>query len=253
MQAFESNPAYGPRVIAFLVWGSAAVASVARCLAQSRLPDYPILLATDLETPTDALPPEVEIFRSPMAFSGKERKSALLDCLPPGLRTVLFLDADTIVVDDISLGFDKAEQHGMAMAPAPHYSLADFRGFRQIMELEGVTPRGQLVYNSGVIFFSLEHPGVREVFDLALALARKHPDAPWGDQTYLTLAMEMLEFNPYTLSPSFNHRGFGEFLSGGLRIWHSYSPVPANAGELEPGYLHRHERGRFVQAMKVPL
>ena len=249
----QDGPAYGLRVIVFLVWGSDAVAAVARCLAQSRLPGYPVLLATDLDTPTDSLPAHVQVFRSPMPFSGKERKSALLDCLPRDLQTVLFLDADTVVVDDISLGFDMAEKHGIAMAPAPHYSLADFRGFGRIMESEGVPVRGQLVYNSGVIFFSLAHPGVRPVFDLGLALARKYPDAPWGDQTYLSLAMEMLGFNPYTLSPSFNHRGFGEFLSGSLRIWHSYAPVPGNAGELTPGYLHRHEGGQFVQALKVPL
>lgn len=244
---------YGPRVIVFLVWGDDAVTAVARCLAQSCLPDYPILLATDLATATDSLPDGVHVIRSPMAFAGKVRKSTMLECLPKGLQTILFLDADTLVIDDISLGFDMAEKHGIAMAPAPHYSLADFRGFSQIMICEGVTPRGQMLYNSGVIFFNLDCPGVREVFDLGLALAEKYPVAPWGDQPYLTLAMEMLGFNPYTLSSSFNHRGFGEYLSGSLRVWHSYAALPANAKNLEPGYLHRYEQGTFIQGLKVPL
>jgi hypothetical protein len=65
--------------------------------------------------------------------------------------------------------------------------------------------------------------------------------------------MEMLGFNPYTLSPSFNYRAFGELISGSIRIWHSYAPVPPYAASLERGYLHRYETGRLVKAMKVPL
>jgi hypothetical protein len=242
------------RTIAFLAWGEQAIDGVLRCLHKSTLPDYPVVLVTDLETPIDKIPSNVSVKRVDLTFfSGKVRKSALLAVLPEGLETVLFLDVDTIVLDDISLGFDMAEKHGIAMAPAPHYSLADFRNFEQIMNMEGIQPRGQLLYNSGVIFFSLKHLKTREVFDLGLTLAEKYPDAPWGDQTYLTLAMEILSFNPYTLSPSFNHRAFGELISGNLRIWHSFSEPPANATDLEKGYLHRIENGQFVRALKVPL
>ena len=91
------------------------------------------------------------------------------------------------------------------------------------------------------------------MFDFAHALALKYPHAPWSDQPYLTLAMEMLEFNPYTLSPSFNYCAFGELVSGSIRIWHSYNPVPQDAANLEPGYLHRYERGKLIRATKVPL
>jgi len=157
------------------------------------------------------------------------------------------------VIDDISLGFEKAEKHGIAIAPAPHYSLADFRDFRQIMVAEGVTPKGQLVYNTGVIFAALNRPEVRAVFDLTLQLARKYPDKVWNEQPYLSLAMELLNFNPYTLSPSFNHRAFGELISGSIRIWHSYDALPHNAGSLEKGYLHRYEKGKLIKAVKVPL
>jgi hypothetical protein len=75
----------------------------------------------------------------------------------------------------------------------------------------------------------------------------------WSDQTYLSLAMELRGFNPYTLSPSFNYRAFGELISGSIRIWHSYEPVPKNAASLEKGYLHRYEKGKLVKAVKVPL
>ena len=89
--------------------------------------------------------------------------------------------------------------------------------------------------------------------DQTLKLAQKYQDKVWNEQPYFSLAMEMLNFNPYTLSPSFNHRGFGELISGSIRIWHSYEPVPRDAANLEKGYLHRYEKGKLVKAVKVPL
>jgi hypothetical protein len=240
------------RAIVFFAWGAEYVDHVARCVRESQLPDYPVFLITDMVTDVGNLPLQIAVVRRDPQFSGKVRKAELLTCLPEEIETALFLDADTRVIGEISLGFDKAEQHGIAMAPAPHYSLADFRDFRRVMLSEGVTPLGQIVYNSGVIFFASHRPDVRAVFDLTLALARKYSDAPWGDQTYLSLAMEMRGFNPYTLSPSFNYRAFGELISGSIRIWHSYAAVPHDAAALERGYLHRYENGRLVRALKVP-
>jgi len=104
-----------------------------------------------------------------------------------------------------------------------------------------------------VIFCTPQRPDVRAVFDSALALGQKYYDRIWSDQTYLSLAIELEGFNPYTLSPSFNYRGFGELISGSIRIWHSYKPLPKNAASLEKGYLHRYEKGKLVKALKVPL
>jgi hypothetical protein len=133
------------------------------------------------------------------------------------------------------------------MAQAAHYSLADFKQFSQIMEKEGVEPRGQLLYNSGVVFFA-NRPEVVEVFRLSERLSKKHPDAPWGDQTYLTLAMEILEFNPYTLTTSYNHRAFGELISGKIYIWHSYHPVPDNVDLVQPAFPRVYRDGEIVRA-----
>jgi hypothetical protein len=240
------------RAIVFFAWGADYVERVAACVRESRLPDYPIVVVTDTETSTNALSRKVEVVRLVFELSGKARKAEFFARAPENMGTVLFLDADTRVIDDVSLGFQKAETHGIAIAPAPHYSLADFRDFHQVMIKEGVTPLGQMIYNTGVIF-AAHRPDVRAVFDRTLELARKYRDKPWNEQPYLSLAMELLNFNPYTLSPSFNHRGFGELLSGSIRIWHSYEPLPANAASLEKGYLHRHEKGKLVKAVKVPL
>ena len=91
------------------------------------------------------------------------------------------------------------------------------------------------------------------MFKRTLELAQKYRDREWSDQTYLSLAMELEHFNPGALSPSFNYRGFGELISGSIRIWHSYEPLPPNAASLEKGYLHRYEKGKLVKAVKVPL
>jgi len=123
-----------------------------------------------------------------------------------------------------------------------------FKDFYEIMELEGVEPRGQLLYNSGVVFFSTD-PAVLQVWRLSEALARKYPEAPWSDQPYLTLALEMLGVNPYTLSTGYNHRAFGELISGVIRIWHSYKPVPYNVNDLQPEFPRRYEDGRIVPVL----
>lgn len=226
---------------------------VADCIRESTLPEYPVFVVTDTETNTSALPKNVEVVRLVFQLSGKARKAEFFVRLPEKISTALFIDADTRVVDDISLGFEKAENHGIAIVPAPHYSLADFRDFQQVMKAEGVKPLGQIVYNTGVIFAAPHRPDVRAVFDLTLNLAQKYQDKVWNEQPYLSLAMELLNFNPYTLSPSFNHRGFGELISGSIRIWHSYEPLPQDAASLEKGYLHRYEKGKLVKAVKVPL
>ena len=241
------------RAIVFPAWGAEWVDRVASCIRESQLPDYPLFLITDATTKVNGLPPGVVVIRRDCQLSGKARKTEFFNCLPAEIETALLLDADTRVIGDISLGFEKAEQHGIAIVPAPHYSLADFRDFQQVMLQEGVTPLGQIIYNSGVMFCQPHQPEVRAVFDLTLALAQKYRDRVWSDQTYLSLAMELKGFNPHTLSPSFNYRGFGELISGSIRVWHSYEPLPANAASLEKGYLHRYEKGKLVKAVKVPL
>jgi len=247
------NSMKNKRAIVFLAWGPQHIQLVADCIRESRLPDYPLFLMTDETTKIDNFPKNVEVVRLDSKLSGKARKTEFFNRTPEQIETVLLLDADTRVIDDVSLGFDQAEKHGLALVPAPHYSLADFREFREVMLKENVTPRGQMIYNSGVMFYTPQRPEVRAVFDLTLKLAQKYHDRVWSDQTYLSLAMEMLGFNPHCLSPSFNYRGFGELVSGSIRIWHSYEKLPKNAGSLEKGYLHRYERGKFVKAVKVPL
>ena len=142
------------RAILFVAWGESYVSDVFRCIDQSRLPGYPVFLVTDEST---AVPDrrDIEIIRVSFFLEGKARKAEMIDHLPEKYDSFLFLDHDTRVLEEIEMGFQKAEQHGMAIAPAPHYSLDHFRGFGDIMKKEGMSLSGQLQYNTGVIFFTL--------------------------------------------------------------------------------------------------
>lgn len=100
------------------------------------------------------------------------------------------------------------------------------------MEAEGVRKSGQLQYNTGVIFFSLTDE-TRRAFRLWRELGRKYVNSAFSDQPFFTLAMEKSNFSPYTLSPSYNYRGFGDSISGIVRIWHSHQEMPENINQFE--------------------
>lgn len=235
-----------PRAVLFVAWGDEYCCHVRDCMSAPDFPDYPVYLITDRETSTASLPPDVSVTRLDFELTWKTRKAEMVRGFPDRDMTFLFLDTDVTILGDLSLGFEKAEQFGMAMAQAAHYSMDHFKEFSKIMVQEGVTPKGQLLYNSGVIFFRLI-PEVRRVFALFHRLALRYPDALWSDQPYLTLAVEKLGFNPYTLTTGYNHRAFGELVSGEIRIWHSRHKVPANVNELKPVFPRVFDGNRMVE------
>src|SRR5256885_12391772 len=91
------------RAIVFLSWGAKHIQLVADCIRESRLPDYPLFLMTDEVTKVDDLPKNLEIVRRDSKLSGKARKTEFFNRLPEQIETVLLLDADTRVIDDVSL------------------------------------------------------------------------------------------------------------------------------------------------------
>jgi hypothetical protein len=133
------------RAIVFLAWGESFLEEVENCIRESVLPPYPICLITDATTPVDL--PGVRIIRADFALAGLARKVEMLDFLPREYNSFLLLDSDTRVLEDVSLGFIKAEAHGVAVTPAPTYSLENFHSFVSIMESEGTTPLGQMQYH----------------------------------------------------------------------------------------------------------
>lgn len=158
--------------------------------------------------------------------------------LPAGYTTYLFLDADTVVLDDISFGFEKAKRFGIAVAAAPTYLLDEYHRTSEILDKESIGRESQLMYNTGVIFFSRD---ILEcgIFEEWLSLTEVHHSTMRGDQEILTIALELRNINPYVLSKSYNTRGRFDTIIGKTRIWHQKSPVPAALNQYEKAYPPR--------------
>jgi hypothetical protein len=227
--------------VVFLTWGDQYIKEVYSCITKSEkyLAGYDKVLITDGDTQIDDNDGQfTHVIRAEFKQQGLLRKTELHEYLPDTYAGYLLLDSDTVIVEDISLGFKKAEIHGIAASPAPHYSLDHFWGFDLVMKKEGVSTIGQLQYNTGVIFFK-NSPAVKEVFKKWGLLGCSYQDEFTNDQPFFTLAMEQLEFNPYTLSISYNYRGFGEFISGDVRIWHSHGSMPEKINEYDSAWPPR--------------
>ena len=198
------------RAIVWFCWGERFIGEAMDSARSAMAIEADRILITDAEGATYAggNPAFTSIIQTRLIHVNNLDKSRLIDLLPDGYDTFLFLDTDTKIVGDVSLGFEKAEQHGIAMAPAPNYNLPEFFDFARIMRELGVEPAGQMMYNTGVVFFRLT-TAVRQALerwrDLCATVGAKH-DFP-RDQPFLTLALEQCGVTPYVLSPLYNYRG----------------------------------------------
>ena len=61
------------------------------------------------------------------------KPEALSQIVPDGHSVPLFLDSDTVVLDNIDFGFEQATKHGLAISIASNYSLADYYGTSAVM------------------------------------------------------------------------------------------------------------------------
>jgi hypothetical protein len=239
------------RAIVWVCWGEAYVLQARESARTTLSLGIDRLLITDAETARFLAGDKVftAIIRTEFPHGNNLDKSRVTDLIPGGYDTILYLDTDTRVIGDISLGFDKARLHGIAVVPAPHHNLGDFFGFGQVMALAGVTPAGQMQYNSGVIFCHLSEPARRAMNlwrDLCWNLAK--PIGMVNDQPFLSLAFEQLGFQPYVLSPCYNYRALGEHVVGEIRIWHSHHPLPADVNDYAEPWPPR----RFLEGVRVP-
>ena len=166
------------------------------------------------------------------------KPEALSQIVPDGHSVLLFLDSDTVVLDNIDFGFEQAAKHGLAISIASNYSLADYYGTSAVMLKEGLSVAGQSLYNSGVIFYRTSHD-VLALLKEWHAVAIRNLGALLTDQEALTIAMLASDFNPYVLSKSFNVRGLLEVLSGTAFIWHAKAPVPEGINSPAAGTSRR--------------
>jgi hypothetical protein len=238
------------RAIVWFCWGERFIGEAIDSARSAAAIEADRVLITDAEGATYAKdnPVFTAIVQTQLIHANNLEKSRLVDLLPDGYDTYLFLDSDTKIVDDVSLGFAKAEQHGIAMALAPNYNLPEFFNFARIMRELGVEPADQMMYNTGVIFFHLT-AAVRHVLerwrDLCATLGVKN-DFP-RDQPFLTLALEQYSVTPYVLSPLYNYRGLGEYAVGNIHIWHSHFAPPPDLNDFENAWPAR----RFTDGMRL--
>ena len=238
------------RAIVWFCWGERFINEAIDGARSSASIEADRILITDAQGATYANGNAAftSIIQTQLVHANNLEKSRLIDLLPDGYDTFLYLDTDAKIVGDVSLGFAKAEQHGIAMAPAPNYNLAEYFNFARIMRDLGVEPADQIMYNAGVVFLHLT-AAVRQVLehwrDLCATVGAKR-DFP-RDQPFLTLALEQCGVTPYVLSPLYNYRGLGEYAVGNIRIWHSHFAPPADLNEFENAWPAR----RFVDGMRL--
>ena len=238
------------RAIVWLCWGEDFIREAVASARSAATIDADRILITDAAGA--ALAQDHATFTSivpiePVHGNNLE-KSRLIDLLPTGYETLLYLDTDTRIVGDVSLGFAKAERHGIAMAPAPNYNLPEFFNFASVMRPIGVEPADQIMYNSGVIFFRLT-PIIRQVLERWRDLCAQSggPNDFPRDQPFLTLALEQLGVTPYVLSPLYNYRGLGEYAVGNIRIWHSHFAPSPDLNDFANAWPAR----RFIDGMRL--
>lgn len=153
-------------------------------------------------------------------------KSRMRDISP--FATTLFLDADTVVMDRLDFGFERAEQFGLAC------SICECPYARRFTAL---ADRGDLVeYNTGVLFFAHWH---KELFDLWQLFAKRMDSRlpflhrgqliimPINDQASFAYAMYQAHCSPFVLPMNWNFRPiWHRSYFGPVKIWHDYSDPP---------------------------
>ena len=252
------------RAIVYMVWGADFIQQAVRSASSATFMGIPLVLITDIAS-QDFIPDKHPFSRIQLVkeFRSKDwlNKSTLADHLPQEFNSFLYLDTDTVILKDVTFGFEQAEKHGIAASQATSYCLPSHHEFRRIMLALGLPDAGQLQYNAGVHFF-IRRPDVEAVFrlyqEMAFALSEqfdyKNRANKRTDQPFLSFAMERLNFNPYTLSINYCYRGLdAEPVCGDIRIWHSHHPVPKNVNQYESfaGPRRRYRTGKAIDMRPV--
>ena len=249
------------RAIVYMAWGEAFIQQACESASSATFMNIPLILITDAAD-RHLVPAEhpftkietVENFRSYDMLT----KSTIYDIVPEEYNSFLYLDTDTVVLKDISFGFHKSEIHGIALCPATSYCLPSHHNFRRIMTAANLPDAGQLQYNAGVHYF-VRRKDVQDVYDLYQRTAYefstlfdyRNATGNFTDQPFFTLAMEMLEFNPYALSINYCYRGIdAEVACGDIRIWHSHHPVPEAINEYK---IYGEPRRRYFAGKLVDM
>lgn len=139
----------------------------------------------------------------------------------------LFLDADTVVMDKLDFGFEKAAKHGLACCICECPWARRYGGLKN---------RGDMIeYNTGVLFFTRRAEPVFDFWyehrDIDSSIDFYHDGKkvrmPENDQASFAQAIDETGFNPFVLPMNWNLRPLWQrHLFGPVKIWHDYTDVP---------------------------
>jgi len=149
----------------------------------------------------------------------------------------LWLDSDTLILDDLSFAFKMARRFGIAAVLAPHSSLNG----RGLSDIPGEAPE----YNCGATWIDKNHKLTKNLGDKWAEIVSEYDgEGWWTDQSSLSYALYKLKINPYILPLNWNFRAYmdrefdtGEYHTdhgyGSIKIWHSRTSVPLS---FNPSY-----------------
>ena len=208
------------RGVVYMVWGAKIEPVLQRSLASLRAhhPELPVeVIRIEADPSTNkSLLAKAEIFaRTPF-------------------HETLYLDADTVVLDRLDFGYEKARQFGLAccICEAPW-----------ARRYGGLAGRGDMIeYNTGVLFFTETAEPVFALWQemapqldssIKFYLRDRLVTMAFNDQASFAAAIERAAISPFVLPRNWNFRADLErSFIGPLKIWHSHTPVPAPINDI---------------------
>jgi len=185
------------------------------------------------------LPHEIIRLDAPGDNTSSLNKKAEMMGLSPFDET-LYLDIDTVVMGNLSFGYEKAKQFGLALSicESPY-------GRRYPYLFQG----DEIEYNTGVIFFTKKSAVVfnewkklaNTVDSLLVGVAEQGVyKMQANDQGSFALAIENTGFNPFILPLNWNYRPIWmRSFFGPIKIWHDYSDPPPILEEIADYYKRK--------------
>jgi hypothetical protein len=174
-------------------------------------------------------------------------KAAMCDFTP--FEQTLYLDTDTVVLDRLEFGFDRAARHSLACC------ICECPWARRYGGICGET----VAYNTGVLFFTRQ---ARPVFDAWKSLARTIDSSihfklggqvrimPVNDQAGFAKAIDDLGYVPFILPTNWNLRPrWHKSFFGPVKIWHDYDPPPP---ELMRWNQNQNASEKIIEYIRMP-
>jgi hypothetical protein len=141
----------------------------------------------------------------------------------------LFLDSDTIVLDDLDFGFEMAARHGLALSMAS--TCWARRQWTADPDARNRVAPEIVEYDLGVVFFTrtLE---TRRLFESWRAVAGEYGTR--CERWSFSQVVYDTAYNPFVLSEGWNFRA-KPITCGPIKIWHSRQPPPRNIDDWNRG------------------